>query len=290
MLIMISGMSGAGKSTALHALEDAGFFCTDNLPVDMLSTWAEHMDGQNAAVCVDIRSVDEPDLLLHALNQARVQHDWRMLFIDSSLQVLKRRFSILRRRHPFRPKEGNHSLSSLLEAEAQCLQPLKDGADLVLDSSTLNPYELADMVEAFWRQPDEPHLYNNQLLCTFMSFSYQRGLPDEADWVVDMRFLPNPHYQPALAVQTGRDAAVQQFFTAYPEVQEAEDKLKDWFQFIWPKLKRERKRYFTMAVGCSGGRHRSVYMAEKMAAWAQETYGIQPVVTHRELGITEQRV
>ena len=290
MLIMISGMSGAGKSTALHALEDAGFFCTDNLPVDMLSTWAEHMQDQNAAVCVDIRSVDEPDLLLHALEQARAQHDWRMLFIDSSLQVLKRRFSILRRRHPFRPKEGNHSLSSLLEAEARCLQPLKDAADLVLDSSTLNPYELADMVEAFWRQPDEPHLYNDQLLCTFMSFSYQRGLPDEADWVVDMRFLPNPHYQPALAVQTGRDAAVQQFFTAYPEVQEAEDKLKDWFQFIWPKLKRERKRYFTMAVGCSGGRHRSVYMAEKMADWVQETYGIQPVVTHRELGITEQRV
>jgi len=284
MLIMISGLSGAGKSTALHALEDLGFFCTDNLPADMLPLWAERMQNENAAVCIDIRSSKEPEALLTAFEAAKQQHDWRILFIDSSAEVLKRRFSTQRRRHPFRPSFSEYaSLSSVLDAEKTSLQPLKERADLVLDSSELNPYELAEMVESFWRSPDIESPYNDGMSCTFMSFSYQRGLPSDADLVVDVRFLPNPHYQPELAVQTGQDEAVHRFFEAYPEVAEAEEKLKGWLSFIWPQLKRERKRYFTVAVGCSGGRHRSVYLTERLSAWARAEKLTKPIVFHREL-------
>jgi len=284
MLIMISGLSGAGKSTALHALEDLGFFCTDNLPADMLPLWAEHVKHENAAVCIDVRSTSEPDQLMQIFNQARQSRDWKLLFIDASSDILKRRFSTLRRKHPFRPQYSEDaSLSFVLEAERKSLLPLKEHADLVLDSSNLNPYELADMVESFWRKPELTSHYNDALICTLMSFSYQRGLPSEADLVIDVRFLSNPHYQPDLAIQTGKDVAVQHFFEAHPEVLEAELKLRDWFSFIWPKLKRERKRYFTVAFGCSGGRHRSVYMAERLATWIQEQKLTTPVIRHREL-------
>jgi len=284
MLMMISGLSGAGKSTALHALEDLGFFCTDNLPADMLPLWAERMQHENAAVCMDIRSSKDPEALLQALEVAKQDHDWRILFIDSSCEVLKRRFSTLRRKHPFRPNfSDDMSLSSVIDAEKKHLQPLKEHADLVLNSSELNPYELAEMVENFWRTPDVETPYNDGMTCTFMSFSYQRGLPSDADLVVDVRFLPNPHYQPELAVKTGRDEVVEQFFHAHPEVAEAEDKLKAWLAFVWPKLKRERKRYFTVALGCSGGRHRSVYLTERLAAWAKAEHLTDPVIYHREL-------
>lgn len=283
MLLMISGLSGAGKSTALHALEDLGFFCTDNLPAAMLPTWMEHVQHEHAAVCMDIRSSMEPDSLIDMLTTVRKQGEWSMLFMDASSEVLQRRFSTLRRKHPFSSQQvEDASLESVLAAEREALGPLKDMADLVLDSSALNPYELADLVETFWRGRSV-RVADHDLSCLLMSFSYQRGLPSEADMVVDLRFLPNPHYQPLLARQTGQDEAVREFFDGYPEVAEAEEKLRQWLLFVWPKLKRERKQYFTLAIGCSGGRHRSVYMVERLAAWmAQQEFAV-PMVRHREL-------
>jgi len=284
MLLMISGLSGAGKSTALHALEDLGFFCTDNLPAAMLPTWAEHVRHEHAAVCMDIRSSMKPDSLIDMLATVRQQGEWGMLFMDASSVVLQRRFSTLRRKHPFSSQQAeDSSLEAVLAAEREALSPLKDMADLVLDSSTLNPYELADLVESFWRGRSAKQADKNHISCSLMSFSYQRGLPTEADMVIDLRFLPNPHYQPLLARQTGQDKAVCEFFDAYPEVAEAEEKLQQWLKFVWPKLQRERKRYFTLAIGCSGGRHRSVYMVERLAMWMQQENFSTPLVRHREL-------
>lgn len=284
MLMMISGLSGAGKSTALHALEDLGFFCTDNLPAAMLPTWVEHVRHEHAAVCMDIRSSMEPGSLIEMLATVRKQGEWGMLFMDASSEVLQRRFSTLRRKHPFSVQQAaDASLETVLAAEREALSPLKEMADLVLDSSTLNPYELADLVESFWRGRSSKAMDRNNLSCLLMSFSYQRGLPSEADMVIDLRFLPNPHYEPLLARQTGQDEAVGEFFNAYPEVAEAEEKLRQWLLFVWPKLKRERKQYFTLAIGCSGGRHRSVYMVERLAAWMEEQKFTVPMVRHREL-------
>ena len=287
MNLIISGLSGAGKSTALHALEDLGFFCTDNLPAAMLPMWAEHIQHEDAAVCMDIRSSMNPEDLIDVLTEVRKHGEWGILFLDASSEVLQRRFSTLRRRHPF-SQQGQESISldASLAEERKALEPLKNMADIVLDSSTLNPYELSDLVESFWRSRSDKVYKDDALTCTLLSFSYQRGLPNDADMVVDLRFLPNPHYQPELARQTGQDTDVAAFFVDFPEVSEAELKLRDWLCFIWPKLKQERKRYFTLAIGCSGGRHRSVYMVEQLAAWIKRQSLAVPIVRHRELGIT----
>jgi len=283
--MMITGLSGAGKSTALHALEDLGFFCTDNLPVEMLSGWAEQVERQhqNAAVCVDIRSSSNPEELNHALEKALGEDAWQLLFIDASDEVLLRRFSTLRRKHPF---SSDEELSKTIDGERNALKQLREHANLVLNSSSLNPYELSDMVESFWKSRFESAHLPHDMVCSIISFSYQRGLPPAADMVVDMRFLPNPHYNPELAPLTGQDAPVQAFLAGLEDVKEAEEKLCDWLDFIWPRLKRERKRYFTLALGCSGGRHRSVYMAERVAKWLRDQDIATPVLAHRELDRT----
>jgi len=285
MLLMITGLSGAGKSTALHALEDLDFFCTDNLPVEMLSSWAEQVGNkhQNAAVCVDIRSSGSPEELNHALEKARSENEWQLLFIDASDEVLLRRFSTLRRKHPF---SSDEELSKTIDGERDALKKLRDHASLVLNSSNLNPYELSELVESFWKNQCENEHLPHDMVCSIISFSYQRGLPPAADMVIDMRFLPNPHYQPELAPLTGRDAPVQSFLAGLDDVKEAEEKLCNWLSFIWPRLMQERKRYFTLALGCSGGKHRSVYMAERVASWLREREIATPILAHRELDRT----
>jgi len=282
MLLMISGLSGAGKSTALHALEDLGFFCTDNLPAAMLSDWAEQAlkQHQHAAVCVDIRSSESPKTLYHALEKARAENEWQLLFIDANDEVLLRRFSTLRRKHPF---SSDEELSKTIDAERKALGQLREQSNLVLNSSNLNPYELADLVESFWKNFCELENSPHDMVCSIISFSYQRGLPPAADMVMDMRFLPNPHYIPELAPLTGQDKPIQDFFTSLPDVRETEKRLQEWISFIWPHLQRERKRYFTLAIGCSGGRHRSVYMAEQLAQWIRSQGIAAPVLKHREL-------
>ncbi len=283
MLLIVTGLSGAGKSTALHALEDAGFFCTDNLPVTMLAHWAENMmrNEDNAAVGIDIRSTENPDLLHAALASIRDDLPWKIIFIDAKDEVLQRRFSTLRRRHPHL---SHIPLEQSIASERQALAPLHQQADLLLDSSNLTPYQLSDLVESFWQKQQQTWGDTQRIVCSVVSFSYQRGLPAGADMVVDMRFLPNPHYEPSLAPQTGKDKDVQDFFATLPDVQQAEKQMQDWLSFIWPKLLDERKRYFTLAFGCSGGRHRSVYMTERIAAWLVEQSMSKPIIRHRELG------
>jgi len=283
MLFIITGLSGAGKSTALHALEDLGLFCTDNLPVTMLAHWAENMmrNTNDAAVGIDIRSTENPELLSQALVSIRQDLPWKIIFINAEDTVLQRRFSTLKRVHPYAP---DIDLEQAILAERKALEPLHEQADIVMNSSLLTPYQLAQSVESFW-QKQQVNLANTQpVTCSLVSFSYQKGLPPGADMVMDMRFLPNPHYEPALAPLTGKDKAVQDFFKPLPEVNLAEGKIKDWLTFIWPHLIQERKRYFTLALGCSGGRHRSVYMTERIAAWMLEQGMSKPMVRHRELG------
>jgi len=282
-MLLISGLSGAGKSTVLHALEDAGFFCTDNLPLEMLQDWAISMRGrkQPAAVCLDARSGFTASAIRAAIEDIRAPGDWQLLFIEADDEVLQRRFSTVRRRHPL---PDSHDLMSSIRQERVNLQPIRTMADMVLDSSHLTPYELAEKVDSFWRKPGQAQ---SKLSCTVISFSYKHGLPANADTVFDMRFLPNPHYEPGLAELTGRDKNVISFLRSCKEVGQAETHIRQWLTFIWPHLKRERKQYFTLAFGCSGGRHRSVYMAEQFAEWIHQQRMVEPIIQHRELGITQ---
>jgi UPF0042 nucleotide-binding protein len=280
-MLLISGLSGAGKSTVLHALEDAEFFCTDNLPLEMLRNWSLQMQlrKQSAAVCLDVRSGMNAEELHEAIETVLVTDDWQLIFIEAEDAVLQRRFSTLRRRHPF---PGGDDLMQSIRQERESMQPIRDMADLVLDSSHLTPYELGEKVDYFRLNPEQQQ---RAIACTIMSFSYRQGLPQHADMVLDMRMLPNPHYQPNLASQTGRDADVISFLKNYDEVAEVEHQIQQWLLFVWPLMIKERKQYFTLAVGCSGGRHRSVYMAERLALWMQRQDLVNPTIQHRELGI-----
>jgi len=284
-MLLISGLSGAGKSTVLHALEDAGLFCTDNLPLEMLQDWILSMQGrrQQAAVCLDTRSGFTAQAIRAAIENMAVPSDWKFVFVEAENEVLQRRFSTVRRRHPY-PAGDDLMLS--IQRERASLSPLRDMADLILDSSHLTPYELADQVDFFRLQAGKGQQYkSHHMVCTVMSFSYKNGLPAHADIVFDMRFLPNPHYQDALAQCSGQDQGVIDFLQRYPEVRQAEKHVQQWLAFIWPQLLKERKHYFTLAFGCSGGRHRSVYMAEQLAAWLQSQQLTEPAVQHRELGV-----
>jgi RNase adapter protein RapZ len=282
MIILVSGLSGAGKSTVLHALEDLGVFCTDNLPLSLFAGWMQEMQstGRLAAACIDLRSQATPEALGQTVAQARsLDPDCRLVFLEASDEALIRRYSLLRRRHPFAP---DMDLPQAIAAEREALGPLRSEADLVLDSSNMNPYELAELVETYWRKHRGRR--EHAMVCSLISFSYQRGLPQDADMVVDARFLPNPHYEPELAHLTGCDTEVQDFFEKHVDVAETENRLQDWLLFIWPRLQRERKQYFTLAIGCSGGRHRSVYLVERLGSWLRRQGVAEPVIRHRELG------
>ncbi len=282
MELILSGLSGSGKSTALHTLEDLGCFCTDNLPLSLLEGWAEQVSlrGKPMAVCVDTRS-DTPDMLHRDLRKLLKRQDkWQLLFLEADNATLLRRYSTLRRRHPFAPELD---LPQAITAERAALTKARELADLVLDTTAMNPYELAAMVEAFW-QKNHATDKGLPITITLLSFSYQCGLPPDADMVIDLRFLPNPHYQPELSQLTGRDAPVQAFLEQHEVAIDAEKKLQQWLSFIWKQMQQERKRYFTLAVGCSGGRHRSVYMVERIAAWMQRMNMATPYIRHRELG------
>ncbi|MDX8390964.1 MAG: RNase adapter RapZ [Mariprofundaceae bacterium] len=282
MGLIITGLSGSGKSTALHALEDLGCFCTDNLPLPLLADWAENISqqGRKMAVCVDVRSAS-PQALNEVLASLRKQMTiWKMLFLEADEDALQRRFSTVRRRHPFAPKD---ELSQAISTEKASLHALRDSADLVINTSAMNPYELADRVEVFWRQQHQSKGDSPHLTMSLISFSYRYGIPMDADMVVDARFLPNPHYQPGMPTLNGRDAPVIEFLEQYAEVDEAEHRLCDWLTFVWPQMQSERKRYFTLAIGCSGGRHRSVYLTEKIAAFMRQNMAVEPMIRHREL-------
>ncbi len=280
-MLLISGLSGAGKSTVLHALEDADFFCTDNLPLEMLRDWSLQMQlrKQSAAVCLDVRSGMNASELHEAIETVLVTDNWKLIFIEADDEALQRRFSTLRRRHPF---PGSDDLMQSIRQERESMMPIREIADLILDSSHLTPYELGEKIDDFRLDPKQQQ---RVITCTIMSFSYRHGLPQHADMVLDMRMLPNPHYQPSLASQTGRDTDVISFLKSYDEVAEVECRIQQWLLFIWPLMLKERKQYFTLAVGCSGGRHRSVYMAEKLAFWMQKEDLVSPTIQHRELGI-----
>jgi len=282
MGLIITGLSGSGKSTALHALEDVGCFCTDNLPLPLLGDWAENVarQGRRMAVCVDVRSAS-PRALHQELERLRKHNStWQLLFLEADESVLQRRFSTVRRRHPFAPQQD---LPQAIRSEKESLRSLHDSADLVLNTSAMNPYELADRVEAFWRQQQRNQEKTPQLTMTLMSFSYRYGVPPDADMVIDARFLPNPHYQPGMAVLTGRDGQVIEFLERHADVGGTERRLCDWLDFVWTRMRGERKRYFTLAIGCSGGRHRSVYLVERLAIHVRKHMGIEPLLRHREV-------
>jgi UPF0042 nucleotide-binding protein len=257
-LVLISGLSGSGKSVALHLLEDAGYYCVDNLPVSMLTVLVGMLNDEGivkVAVAVDARSGQGIDLLPEKLKKlAAGGIDPIFLFLHANEETLLKRYSESRRRHPLATE--NQSLAEAIRAEREMLEPISTLGHRI-DTSGLKPNALREWVRQFIEA--EP---GRGLTLMFESFGFKHGLPLDADLVFDVRCLPNPHYDPALRPLTGKDGPVVDFLEAAPEVLRMRDDIGRFIADWLPAYIRDNRNYLTVAIGCTGGQHRSVYLAE----------------------------
>ncbi len=280
-LVVVSGLSGAGRSTAAKALEDLGWFVVDNLPPSLLATMVDlGSRSQGAvdriAVVVDVRSRGFSSDLRTSLEELGRDVRPRVLFLEASDDALVRRFEAVRRPHPL---QGADRLVDGISRERALLRDLRGEADLVLDTSLLNVHELrTKVVQAFSEETDDAALH-----LTVLSFGFKYGLPVDADLVVDMRFLPNPHWVPELRPKTGKDPAVSDYVLGQPGAGEFLDRYEGLARLVFEGYEREGKRYALLAVGCTGGKHRSVATTEALARRLAGP-GIDVQVVHRDLG------
>lgn len=257
--VIVSGMSGAGKSTALHILEDMGFFCVDNLPVELLPNFGKiafdrKVNVNQVAVTVDIRSGERLDGLteqLGVLNESGIRYE--ILFLDAEDHILVKRYKETRRTHPL-SKEGR--VETGIQMERKMIFFIKKQADYIIDTSSLLTRELKGELEKIYVKEEN---YGNFII-TFLSFGFKYGIPADADLVFDVRFLPNPYYDPNLRPLTGNDSPVQDYVLRCPDAHIFLDKLEDLLRFLIPHYLDEGKYHLVVAIGCTGGKHRSVTM------------------------------
>ena len=280
-VVLITGISGSGKSVALHALEDAGFFCVDNLPPELLRDFIrlEHERfTHRVAVAVDVRTAGSLPALLPLLDQLRDEGlRVRPLFLDASTDALVRRFSETRRPHPLSAApagaDQSRALIEAIELERELLSRLRE-VSTVIDTSQLRPAVLRSWIRSLVGARDAP------LTLVFESFAFKHGVPLDADFVFDVRVLPNPHYIRELRPLTGRDAPVASYLEAQPEVLAMIDQIDDFLSRWLPAFEDDQRSYLTVAIGCTGGQHRSVYVVEMLARRFEAHHAT--LVRHRE--------
>ena len=267
-LVLITGMSGSGKSVALHALEDAGYYCVDNLPPPLLMDFIALQSGEystRVAIAMDVRSAKGLPLVPAQLDKLRAQGiGIKTLFLDANTDTLVRRYSETRRKHPLsqtdtQPGDERRALADAIELERSLLADIR-AHSYVIDSSMIRSAQLQAHVKSLITAPVA------QLTLVFQSFSFKRGVPSDADFVFDVRMLPNPHYEAQLRVLTGRDAPVAAFLRTQPEVLRMEQQISDFLDGWMGALVLDHRSYVTVAIGCTGGQHRSVYLVEQLAA------------------------
>ncbi len=279
---VVSGLSGAGRSTAAKCLEDLGWFVVDNLPPELIATMVE-LGAQargaitKVAVVMDVRSRAFTDDLASVIKDLDARgYKPRVLFLEATDAVLVRRFEAVRRGHPM---QGDGRLADGITAERTLLEPLREEADLVLDTSSLSVHDLRAKIEdAFGSEA------STQTRVTVLSFGYKYGLPMDADLVMDVRFLPNPFWIPELREHTGLEGEVRNYVLSQEGAEEFLDRYHQLLRLIGAGYKREGKRYLTLAVGCTGGKHRSVAISEELAQRLSNEDGTAVKVVHRDLG------
>jgi UPF0042 nucleotide-binding protein len=283
-LFLISGLSGSGKSIALKVLEDSGYYCVDNLPADLLAALVEHLQRagyRNIAVSIDVRSANSVQRLPPLLAQIKQQGvDVHVLFLDAQTDTLVKRFSETRRLHPLSDAtllthdKTARTLPECVSYERELLTEISDIAHHI-DTTELNANALRAWIKQFIK------LDRARLTLLFQSFGYKHGIPLDADLVFDVRCLPNPHYNPELQPLTGRDPAVIEFLENTPSAQDMFGDIRDFVERWLPSFVADNRSYLTVAIGCTGGQHRSVYLAEKLARHFEHQQ--QVLVRHREL-------
>ncbi len=282
-VVIVTGLSGAGKATTLHVLEDIGYQAIDNPPLDLLEALVRRRHGRTA-VGIDARSEGfDAQTVLSQLAALRADPFLRLdlIFCTAEDQVLMRRYTETRRRHPLAP-DGR--VIDGITREREITSPLRAASDLVIDTSDLPPASLRRMVEDRFGAEDGGQATQSGLSLSLISFAYPAGLPREADLVFDARFLRNPHYDPLLRPHTGLEADVAAYIESDPDCAPFFRRLTDLLELVLPRFVQEGKKYATIGIGCTGGRHRSVYLIEKLASHLAG-HGWRVSVTHRELGI-----
>jgi len=280
-LVIITGLSGAGKSYAIKCFEDMGYFCVDNLPTTLIPTFAElcvqsTRKIRRIALGVDVREGEYLVHLMEILRELRTKgHPTEVLFLEAGDETLVRRYHETRRRHPL---AGDGNILQGIRAERKAMADLREIADRIIDTSSLTVHQFKELlVETYGREGVRP-----TLSVTLLSFGYKHGIPYDADLVFDVRFLPNPHFVEGLKSLDGRDQAVREFILKHAESQQLLDRLRELLRFLLPLYQREGKAYLMLAVGCTGGRHRSVVLVEELRVFFEEL-GVSPTITHRDL-------
>jgi len=278
-LVILTGLSGSGKSTVLKAFEDMGYNCVDNLPVELIPIFAElHAAGEDdyrrAALLVDAREGLQLEKLPGLLKHLRRDHPITLVYIEAHEDALLRRYSETRRPHPL---GKDFSVRESLEHERALMEPIRKLADVVIDTSQFNVHELRQFVNQRFRSESQ-----RPLLVSLVSFGYKFGVPTDADLMFDVRFLPNPHFVPRLRRYTGRDSKVRLYIQSFPQTGEFLRRMQGLLTYLIPHYIEEGKSYLTIAFGCTGGRHRSVMMAEWMKK-ALEKRGFATRVVHRDI-------
>lgn len=279
-LVIVSGLAGAGKTIALHSLEDMGVYCVDNLPVGLLPAFADQATAfealyESVAVGIDARTAALHDMptLLQKLEKMSIHYE--VLFLEADDAILIKRFSETRRRHPLTSTQI--PLVEAIQLERKLLEPLANRANIRIDTSYTHIHQLRDMIRLRVGLNA-----SKQLSLLFQSFGFKYGLPSDADFVFDVRCLPNPHWQTELRPLTGRDDTVINFLTAQPKVQQMYEQLVNFIEVWLPQFEHDNRSYLTIAIGCTGGQHRSVYLAEQLGAHFNQKRN-NVLVRHREL-------
>lgn len=277
-LVIITGLSGSGKASALKAFEDLGYYCVDNLPVDLIPRFAElavqSLETRRTALVVDVREGSKLEKLPALVKSVRRMIPTMVIFLEATDASLLRRFSETRRPHPF----GSDSpVRSSLSAERRRLKPIRAIADWVVDTSKFNVHELrAHLTERFQKKSSDKNI-----LVSCVSFGFKHGVPEDADLVFDVRFLPNPHFVPEFRPLTGRDPRVAKYIRSFPQTQEFINRISDLLVYLLPHYVREGKSYLTISFGCTGGQHRSVMIAEDVGKHLRKA-GYRVKVVHRD--------
>jgi RNase adapter protein RapZ len=277
-LVIITGLSGSGKMSALKVFEDLGYYCVDNLPIELIPNFAELIresrEPLNGAMVIDIREGAKLDQLPRTIHDLKKVLDTKLLFLDTSTSVILRRFSETRRPHPI----AGVSVERSIEDERKRLEPILNVADFSIDTSKFNVHELRQHItEVFGNDAPKP----KTISISTVSFGFRNGVPEGADLVFDVRFLPNPHFVPEFRPLTGKDPKVAKYILSFPQTKEFIKRISDLLVYLLPHYIEEGKSYLTIAFGCTGGQHRSVFIAEQVKKLLAKA-GYRVKVQHRD--------
>jgi RNase adapter protein RapZ len=277
-LVIITGMSGSGKASALKAFEDLGYYCVDNLPVELIPRFAElavqSSEIRRTALVVDVREGTKLDRLPSILKSVKQMIPTKVIYLEATDAALQRRFSETRRPHPL---GTDNSVKAALREERRHLRPIRLIADHVIDTSKFNVHELRSYLNEQFRQ----HSSDKNILVSCVSFGFKHGVPDDADLVFDVRFLPNPHFVPEFRPLTGRHPRMAKYIRSFPQTPEFINRISELLVYLLPHYIREGKSYLTISFGCTGGQHRSVMIAEDVSKNLRKA-GYRVKVVHRD--------